>query len=99
VERHAIWELDVGQLRTVTIMHKGFGVQVTMRSADDRERWAQPMVVVAKDARDAELIAAALAGGTADARTLRELTDDEVREYGLNLNAHGHAKTLPALKF
>jgi hypothetical protein len=77
---------------------KGFGVRVTIRDRDGAPR-VQPLVVVARDERDAERVAAAAAGGDVDAETLRALTEDEVRDYGLDLGRHGDAKSLPALNF
>ena len=55
---------------------------------------SQALVVVATDERDAELVAARLAGPDAGAETFRELTEEEVREYGLDLAEHGSAKSL-----
>ena len=78
-------------------MNRGFGVQVTLQSPDGGEPVVQPLVVVARDERDAELVAAAKGGEHADAQTIRELTDDEVQNYGLNLDVHGDAKALPVL--
>ena len=77
---------------------KGFGVRVTIRDRDGAPR-VQPLVVVARDERDAERVAAAAAGGDVDAETLRALTADEVRNYELDLDRHGDAKSLPALNF
>ncbi len=78
-------------------MNKGFGVTVTVTQSGDREAKTAPLVVVARDERDAELVAAQAAGPNASAETLRELTDDEVLAYGLDLQAHGTAKVLPIL--
>ena len=78
---------------------KGFGVQVTIRAADGRAGRVQPLVVVARDERDAERVAAAAVRDAADAQTLRALTADEVRNYDLDLDRHGDAKSLPALNF
>jgi hypothetical protein len=52
---------------------------------------------VAQDERDAEVVAAKAAGPNARAETMRELTDQEILEYGLDLQAHGSAKALPIL--
>jgi hypothetical protein len=78
-------------------MNKGFGVTVTVTQPDDREPKIAPVVVVARDERDAELVAAQAAGANASAETLRELTEDEVVAYGLDLQAHGSVKVLPIL--
>ena len=78
-------------------MNKGFGVTVTVTQSGDQEAKTAPLVVVARDERDAELVAAQAAGPNASAETLRELTDDEVLAYGLDLQAHGTAKVLPIL--
>jgi hypothetical protein len=63
----------------------------------DQEPKTAPLVVVARDERDAELVATQAAGPNAHAETLRELTDDEVLTHGLDLQAHGSAKVLPIL--
>jgi hypothetical protein len=78
-------------------MNKGFGVTVTVKQPGDAEPKTAPLVVVARDEIDAELVAAKAAGPDAQAETLRELTDEEVREHGLDLEAHGSAKVLPIL--
>jgi hypothetical protein len=78
-------------------MNKGFGVTVTVTQSGDQEPKTAPLVVVARDERDAELVAAQAAGPNASAETLRELTDEEVLAYGLDLQAHGTAKVLPIL--
>jgi hypothetical protein len=78
-------------------MNKGFGVTVTVTSPDGAEAKTAPLVVVARDERDAEAVAEAAAGPHAMAETLRELTAEEVREHGLDLEAHGSAKALPLL--
>jgi uncharacterized protein YegL len=72
-------------------MNKGFGVTIS-RPGDQLDKSA--LVVVAKDELDAELVAAKLAGSGAAAETMRELTENEVLEYGLDLAAHGSAKAL-----
>jgi hypothetical protein len=77
---------------------KGFGVQVTIRDRNGASH-VQPLVVVARDERDAERVAAAAVRDAADAQTLRALTEDEVRNYDLDLDRHGDAKSLPALNF
>ncbi|NBJ12658.1 hypothetical protein [Microvirga arsenatis] len=78
-------------------MNKGFGVTVTVTQPGEREPTTAPVVVVARDERDAELVAAQAAGPYASAETMRELTDDEVLAYGLDLQVHGSAKALPIL--
>lgn len=75
-------------------MNKAFGVQVTLPGDESGVR---PLVVVARDERDAELVAAGAAGAGASASTLRTLTDEEARQYGLDLARHGDARALPAL--
>ncbi len=75
-------------------MNRAFGVQVTLPGDD---AGARPLVVVARDERDAELVAARAAGAGANASTLRALTADEARQYGLDLARHGDARALPSL--
>ena len=79
-------------------MNKGFGVTVTVTHPGSPEPTIAPMVVVARDERDAELVAERAVGPDAVAETLRELTKEEVREHGLDLQAHGSAKALPILR-
>lgn len=78
-------------------MNKGFGVSVTVTQPGGQKPKTAPLVVVARDEHDAELVAANAAGPNARAETLRELTAEEVREHGLDLQAHGSAKVLPIL--
>jgi uncharacterized protein YegL len=78
-------------------MNKGFGVTVTVTQPGDQAAKTAPLVVVARDERDAELVAAQAAGPNASAETLRELTEEEVLAYELDLQAHGTAKVLPIL--
>ncbi|HZH50498.1 MAG TPA: hypothetical protein VEZ16_01315 [Microvirga sp.] len=78
-------------------MFKGFGVTVTVMRPGDREPKTAPLVVVARDESDAELVAVQAAGPDASAETMRELTDEEVEAHGLDLQAHGSAKVLPIL--
>jgi hypothetical protein len=78
-------------------MYKGFGVTVTVTREGSAEATTAPLVVVARDERDAEAVAERAAGPDALAETLRELTDEEAREHGLDLQAHGTAKVLPIL--
>jgi hypothetical protein len=79
-------------------MNKGFGVRVTVPGAEGEAPRTAPLVVVAADERDAELVAARAAGEGASAETVRELTEVEAMTYGLDLSAHGSAKALPALE-
>jgi hypothetical protein len=78
-------------------MNKGFGVTVTVAQPGEREPKIAPLVVVARDERDAELVAVQAAGPNAQAETLRELTDEEIVAHGLDLQAHGSVKVLPML--
>jgi hypothetical protein len=73
--------------------HRAFGVAVTQEG----EPRSRPLVVVARDEIEAELMAAEAAGGRANTRIVRELTETEAAEYGLDLTHHGQAKALPAL--
>jgi hypothetical protein len=70
---------------------------VTVTQPGDQAPKTAPVVVIARDEIDAELIAAEAAGSNAQAETLCELTAEEVREHGLDLQAHGSAKVLPIL--
>ena len=78
-------------------MNRAFGVSVTVSKHEGQPPITAPLAVVAKDDRDAELVAARLAGPGASAETLRELTSQEALEYGLDLDEHGSAKALPIL--
>lgn len=78
-------------------MNKGFGVTVTVTQPGDPEPKTAPVVVVARDEQDAEVVAVTAAGPNARAETLRELTRQEILEYGLDLGTHGSAKVLPIL--
>jgi hypothetical protein len=77
-------------------MYRAFGVTVTVPAPNGGPSVA-PLVVVANDERDAEFVAARIAGNRASAETLRELTAQEAVEYGLDLNELGNAKALPIL--
>ena len=79
--------------------NRGFGVRVTLHEDAGAPPRMQPLVVVARSERDAELVAAKAAGGDAETEILRELDEDEVRSYGLDLTQHGQAKARPALDF
>ena len=77
---------------------RSFGVQITLPDEVAGPGQVVPMVVVARDESDAELVATAAAGGgRAQAEVLRELSDEEASTYGLDLSRHGDAKTLPVL--
>ena len=78
-------------------MNKAFGVQVTVAPQGTQEAKIAPVIVVAKDDLDAALVAAEAAGVGAQAETLRELTEEEVTEHGLDLQEHGSVKALPML--
>lgn len=78
-------------------MNRGFGVTVTVARSGDRAPQTAPLVVVALDERDAELVATQALGPNTSAETLRELTADEIIAYGLDLQAYGTAKVLPIL--
>ncbi len=78
-------------------MNKGFGVTVTVTQSGTGATTTAPLVVVARDERDAEAVAERVAGPNALAETLRELTEEEIREHDLDLEAHGSAKSLPIL--
>ena len=55
-------------------MNKAFGVTVTVTQPGDQAPKTAPVVVIARDEIDAELIAAEAAGSNAQAETLCELT-------------------------
>ncbi|MBX9933995.1 MAG: hypothetical protein K2Y56_21160 [Methylobacterium sp.] len=78
-------------------MNKAFGVQVTVAPSGLQEAKIAPVIVVAKDDQDAALVAAEAAGEGAQAETLRELTEQEIKEHGLDLREHGALKALPML--
>lgn len=79
------------------IMNKAFGVAVTTPGPDG-EPEPSAVVVVADDELDAALVAATIAGDTAGADTMRELTPEEIREHGLDLDQPGTGKTLAVPK-
>ncbi len=70
---------------------------VTVTQPGDSDPKTAPVVVVAQGERDAEVVAAKAVGPDARAETLRVLTDQEILEYGLDLQAHGSARALPIL--
>lgn len=78
-------------------MNRGYGVQVIPRDGQGAAS-VQPFVIVAADERDAELLAAAARDG-AEVQVIRALTDDEARDYGLDLGRRGDMKALPVLNF
>jgi hypothetical protein len=78
-------------------MNKGFGVRVTVARSGEQEPKVAPVLVVARDEQDAEIVAAQAAGAGAQAEALRELSDEEVMEHGLDLQAHGSVKSLSIL--
>jgi hypothetical protein len=75
-------------------MNKGYGVTITRVDAGSGAAEKTALVVVATDELDAELVASRVAGPASEAEIFRELTDDEVLEYGLDLEEHGSAKAL-----
>ncbi|NNM72053.1 hypothetical protein [Enterovirga aerilata] len=75
-------------------MNKGYGVTVTRTDGGGGMPEKSALVVVATDELDAELVASRVAGAASEAETLRELTEEEVLEYGLDLEDHGSAKAL-----
>lgn len=78
-------------------MNKAFGVQVTVMPPGADEPKIAPVIVVATDEQDAAVLAAEAAGAGAQAETLRELTEEEVTEHGLDLQERGSVKALPIL--
>ena len=78
-------------------MYKAFGVTITFTPPGSTQSTTAPLVVVARDERDAEAVAERAAGGEAMAETLRELSPEEILEHGLDLQVHGSAKSLPIL--
>ncbi|MBI1690194.1 hypothetical protein ABEV34_01315 [Methylorubrum rhodesianum] len=79
-------------------MNRAYGVQVTARGPDGGEPRIVPVLVVAGDEQDALLVVSEAVGDNADAEVLRELTDEEIREHGLDLEQRGAAKSLAMLK-
>ena len=71
--------------------NKAYGVQVFAAGGNP-----VPVAVVARSERDAELVASTLAKG-GHTETLRQLSDQEVAIYGLDILRHGDARSLPAL--
>ena len=79
-------------------MNKAYGVQVTARGPDGGEPRTVPVLVVASDEQDALLVVSEAVGADAEAEVLRELTDAEIREHGLDLEQRGAANSLAVLK-
>ncbi|MEQ4598313.1 MAG: hypothetical protein ABN488_11130 [Methylobacteriaceae bacterium] len=79
-------------------MNKAYGVQVTARGPDGGEPRTVPVLVVASDEQDALLVVSEAVGADAESEVLRELTDAEIREHGLDLEQRGAAKSLAVLK-
>ncbi|CAO4167444.1 hypothetical protein CLBKND_00983 [Methylorubrum aminovorans] len=79
-------------------MNRAYGVQVTARGPDGGELRTVPVLVVAGDEQDALLVVSEAVGDDAEAEVLRELTDEEIREHGLDLEQRGAAKSLAMLK-
>ena len=78
-------------------MSKAFGVAVTTPGPDS-ESASSAVAVVAADELDAALVAAEIAGADSGADTMRELTPDEVRQHGLDLDQPGTGKIVPVPK-
>jgi hypothetical protein len=76
-------------------MNKGYGVQVTVGSAGLPN--SVPLVVVARNGCEAELIASAAAEGDVQTDTIRELSHEEAASYGLDLAQHYQTKALPVV--
>ncbi|MER2249685.1 hypothetical protein ABS772_07125 [Methylorubrum podarium] len=79
-------------------MNRAYGVQVTAPGPDGGEPRTVPVLVVAGDEQDALLVVSEAVGDDAEAEVLRELTDEEIREHGLDLEQRGAAKSLAMLK-
>lgn len=78
-------------------MNKAFGVQVTVTKAHSSESKTAPVLVIARDEFDAELLVSQAAGPGSSATALRELTSQEVAEHQMNLDERGSMKSLPVL--
>ncbi|ACA17221.1 conserved hypothetical protein [Methylobacterium sp. 4-46] len=78
-------------------MNKAFGVQVTVKQAHSSEPRTAPVLVVARDEMDAELLVSESAGPGSSATVMRELTREEVLEHQIDLDQHGSMKSLPIL--
>lgn len=79
------------ELRAET--NRAYGVRV-----DVPGRAGVPVLVVAGDELDAELLAAQAAGPDASAEVFRKLNRDEIREHGLDLRDRGSVRSLATLR-
>lgn len=75
--------------------NRAFGVRVDVPGRSDRN--SIPVLVIARDEQEAELVAAEAAGSNAQAEVFRELTAAEIREHRLDLNRRGSVTTLAVL--
>jgi hypothetical protein len=75
--------------------NRAYGVRVSVPGRSDLAD--VPVLVVAGDEQDAMLLAAEAAGPKAQAEVFRELTEAEIREYGLDLGGRGRVTALPVL--
>ena len=73
--------------------NRAYGVRV-----DVPGRAGVPVLVIARDELDAELLAAQAAGPDAHAEVFRELDRDEIREHGLDLRERGSVRSLATLR-
>ncbi|MEN3210456.1 hypothetical protein PUR23_10465 [Methylorubrum populi] len=73
--------------------NRAYGVRV-----DVPGRAGVPVLVIAQDELDAELLAAQAAGPDAHAEVFRELDRDEIREHGLDLRDRGSVRSLATLR-
>ncbi|WP_411903863.1 hypothetical protein [Methylorubrum thiocyanatum] len=73
--------------------NRAYGVRV-----DVPGRAGVPVLVIAQDELDAELLAAEAAGSDAHAEVFRELDRDEIREHGLDLRDRGSVRSLATLR-
>ena len=78
-------------------MNKAFGVQVTVMQTQSSEPKTAPVLVIARDELDAEILASQAAGPRSSATVIRELTVEEVAEHQMNLDERGSIKSLPML--
>ena len=74
-------------------VNRAYGVRV-----DTPDRAGVPVLVVAGDEWEAELMAAEAAGPHTRAEVFRELDRAEIREHGLDLNERGSIKSLAVLR-
>ncbi|WP_375275544.1 hypothetical protein [Methylorubrum thiocyanatum] len=73
--------------------NRAYGVRVDLPG-----RAGVPVLVIARDELDAELLAAEAAGPDAHAEVFRELDRDEIREHGLDLRDRGSVRSLATLR-